>query len=83
MKKIKIPRCIHCNKPLARKTISKDNQKEPYRGNMICYKVKKAVWGENIFSYSYILWDGESRWYFYGKKFCGRKCASMWAVARA
>ena len=86
------PRCKTCNKVLKRITQDVRNQKEPYNGNLICYHKRQQVvqgWsmpslnikdGDTV--YSYKLWDGESYSYFYGKKFCGRNCAAMYAVRR-
>ena len=86
------PKCKTCNKTLKRVTQDFRNQKEPYKGNLICYMQKKQIaegWsmpqlgilsGDTV--YSYRLWDGESYKYFYGKKFCGRHCAAMYAVRR-
>ena len=86
------PKCITCNKTLKRVTQDLRNQKEPYKGNLICYhKRQQVVKGFSIPTsnikegdtiYSYKLWDGESYRLFYGKKFCGRHCAAMYAVRR-
>ena len=84
------PKCKTCNKTLPRVTQDFRNQKEPYQGNLICYRKKQEVvqgWTNKNFKqgdtmYSYRLWDGESYKYFYGKKFCGRHCAAMYAVRR-
>jgi|TARA_R100001530_G_scaffold123651_1_gene91666 hypothetical protein len=89
VKKIK---CIQCNKTLRRVTQQVRNQKEPYKGNLICYMKKKEIvkgWampsmgikvGDTV--YSYRLWDGESYHLLCGKHFCGRACAANWALAR-
>lgn len=86
------PKCKTCNKPLKKVTQDLRNQKEPYKGNLICIRTKKILvegWsmpqhnihpGDTI--YYYTLWDGESYRLFYGKKFCGRHCAAMYAVRR-
>ena len=85
-------KCLSCNKTLRRVTQDVRNQKEPYKGNLICYYKKKQVvkgWsipqqnikdGDTI--YSYKLWDGESYRLFHGKKFCGVNCAAMYTVRR-
>ena len=46
MKKTKAPKCITCGKNLRRKSESFYNKEEPYKGNMICYRVKKTRVGE-------------------------------------
>ena len=46
MKKPKAPKCITCGKNLRRKSDSFYNKEEPYKGNMICYRVKKTRVGE-------------------------------------
>jgi len=84
------PKCKTCNKTLKRVTQNVTMAKEPYQGNLICYRKKQEVvqgWTSKNFKqgdtmYSYKLWDGESYKYFYGKKFCGRHCAAMYAVRR-
>ena len=36
------PKCKTCNKTLKRVTQDVRNQKEPYKGNLICYMKKKT-----------------------------------------
>ncbi len=45
MKKRKAPKCITCGKNLRRKSKTYSSQKEPYKGNMICYRFKKRRLG--------------------------------------
>ena len=40
------PKCITCNKNIKRKSHTYRYMKEPYSGNMICYRVKKNRVGE-------------------------------------
>ena len=84
-------KCLSCNKTLQRDTKDFTLQKEPYKGNQLCYMKKKEVMTCSIPTsninvgdvvYSYRVWDGESYKLFYGKKFCGRHCAAMYAVRR-
>tara|TARA_R100001530_G_scaffold73378_1_gene51757 strand:+ start:116 stop:469 length:354 start_codon:yes stop_codon:yes gene_type:complete len=46
MKKIKRPKCRRCHKPLKRKSESFIGRAESYKGNMICYRIKKKRVGE-------------------------------------
>ena len=78
-KKHKAPRCLHCNKPLLRKSERILDAKEKYKGNMICYRQK---FNPVTNYWSYVLWDGVSYKLLWGKKFHGRFCASMWAIRR-
>ena len=40
------PKCITCGKNIKRRSHTYYNKKEPYSGNMICYRVKKTRVGE-------------------------------------
>ena len=88
---MKKPKCISCDKTLRRVTQDIRNQKESYKGNLICYMKKKIIvdgflipslnikQGDTI--YSYRLWDGESYHYYLGKyKFCGVNCAAKYGI---
>jgi len=60
--KRKVPKCITCSKNLRRKSESVFSKKEPYKGNMICYRVKKRRVGE---------WDLDSPYETYKDKHTG------------
>ena len=60
MKKTKVPKCITCGKNLRRKSEWVHSQKEPYKGNMICYRVKKTRVGD---------WDYNSPYETYTDKY--------------
>ena len=97
MKKRKAPKCISCGKNLKRNSKRYIDEKEPYKGNMICYNKKtnpptpdeKSDCGKFIFKgrafpeYDYTLWDGESYWYFWGRyRFCGVNCAARYGISK-
>ena len=44
--RVKRPKCKRCRKPLKRKSESFVGKKESYKGNMICYRIKKDRVGE-------------------------------------
>ena len=62
MKKRKSPKCITCGKNLRRRSEYVHSQQEPYKGNMICYRVKKTRVGE---------WDHNSPYETYKDKSTG------------
>ena len=84
MKKTKAPKCIICNKNLQRVTRSCWNEREPYKGNMICYRVKHKPASPDFLKYdtwSYTLWDGESYKYYMGRyRFCGVNCCAKYGI---
>ena len=92
--KPKVKKCVNCEGKFRRKSETFHNCKEPYKGNMICYRQKehklhslslgnhyhdKLIQGDYIRSeYSYILWDGES-YHNEGGYFCSGKCSKQFA----
>ena len=93
--RVKRPKCKRCRKPLKRKSDSFIGKKEPYKGNMICYRKKTYPKGQDRYdpnlkvtyiamptTYSYTVWDGVSYQYWRGKEFCGTGCAAGWAYDR-
>ncbi len=77
---MKKPKCITCGKSLKRRSHTYYNKKEPYSGNMICYRKKTnpptpdmppenpndkvTICGTPYPTYNYTLWDGESYYYY-------------------
>ena len=62
MTKKQAPKCIRCKKNLKRRSHTYHSKKEPYNGNMICYRVKKRRLGE---------WDHNSPYENYKDKRTG------------
>ena len=80
-----VKKCLYCGKNLKRFSHSKHHEKEPYKGNLICYRKKTSIYPwkekeEDKKCYSYILWDGES-YHSEGGFFHGKQCAARYAVA--
>ena len=97
MKKRKAPKCITCGKNLRRNSKFYFDERKPYKGNMICYNKKtippvpddvsddgKITYiGFPFTRYQYILWDGETYFYFKGRyKFCGVNCAANYGISK-
>tara|TARA_B100000424_G_scaffold152283_1_gene116242 strand:- start:46 stop:399 length:354 start_codon:yes stop_codon:yes gene_type:complete len=77
------PKCITCGKNLKRRSQTYYSKKEPYSGNMICYREKTrppepdippdnphdkvTILGRPYPVYDYTLWDGVSYYYYLGR----------------
>ena len=71
-----VDKCVNCSGGFRRCSTSHHMKKEPYRGNMICYKTSEHKHYDKILvtdqyqelkkgdythsTYSYVLWDGET-----------------------
>ena len=80
---MKKPKCITFNKHLKRRSNTYYGKKEPYSGNMICYRKKTnqptpdippdnphdkiTILVRPYPTYDYTLWDGVSYYYYLGK----------------
>ena len=94
--KPKVKKCVNCDGKFKRNSHTHFMEKEPYKGNMICYNQKEKKHYESIggaydsvkygdythSTYSYVLWDGES-YYHKGGYFCSVKCAKEFGMACA
>ena len=83
MPKKQAPKCIRCKKNLKRVSYTYYGKKEPYNGNMICYRKKTnpptpdqppehkhdkvTILGRPYSTYDYTLWDGISYRYLWGQ----------------
>jgi len=92
----KVPKCITCGKNLRRVSYTYYGRKEPYKGNMICYRKKTnqpspdedygngiTIKGINYLTYDYTLWDGETYDYYLGRyRFCGVNCCAKYGLSK-
>tara|TARA_R110000787_G_scaffold136474_1_gene249005 strand:- start:3657 stop:4025 length:369 start_codon:yes stop_codon:yes gene_type:complete len=92
--KPEVKKCVNCDGKFKRRSESYHGEKEPYKGNMICYGQKEnkiyshllgksyndeLIQGDYIRSeYSYFLWDGNS-YRNHGGYFCSGKCSKQFA----
>ena len=84
-----VDKCVNCSGDFRKFSRSHFDKKEPYKGNMICYKTSEhkhyksmggpydpVTYGDYTHStYSYVLWDGETYRTTAGSMyFCSGKC---------
>jgi len=87
--KPKVKKCVNCDGKFKRNSHTHFMEKEPYKGNMICYNQKEKKHYESIggaydpvtygdythSTYSYTVWDGETYRTTAGSMyFCKGKC---------